>query len=357
MQIFEPFTLSGLELKNKIVMAPMTRSRAINNIPNDLMKEYYSQRADAGLILSEATGVSANGTGYPRIPSAYTPQQIDGWKNIAEGVHAKGGKFFVQLFHTGRVSSALNFPKGGKTVAPSSIPLTSMEMYKDQEGMQPHDVPKEMSLADIKQAQNEFVNAATKLIEAGIDGVEVHSANGYLLDQFLDPGTNQRTDEYGGNFKNRAKFTLETTQKVVDAIGADKVGIRFSPYSVLHGMSGDYPEITEVYTYLAQELSKMGIAYIHIADQRAAMSAPEFATEIWKIIGDNFNGTMLGGGDVWSAEKAEELLKDGYDLVYVGRAFIANPDLIEKFKTGKELSAPDVDKLYTPGPEGYTDWD
>ena len=356
MEVFEPFTLSGLELKNKIVMAPMTRSRAINNIPNGLMKEYYAQRASAGLILSEATSVSPNGTGYPRIPSAYTEQQIEGWKDIAEGVHEKGGKFFVQLFHTGRVSAKLNLPQGGETIAPSPIPLTSMEMYTDQEGMQPHDVPREMTLSDIRQTQEEFVTAATKLIEAGVDGVEIHSANGYLLDQFLDPGTNQRNDEYGGDYKNRAKFTLQTIQKVVDAIGSDKVGIRFSPYGVLHGMTGEYPEITKLYTFLAQELSKIGVAYIHIADQRAAMSAPEFATEIWKAIGDNFNGTMLGGGDVWSADKAEELLKDGYDLVYIGRAFIANPDLIEKLKTGQELSAPDVDKLYSPGPEGYTDW-
>ncbi|WP_108869093.1 alkene reductase [Aquimarina aquimarini] len=356
MKIFEPFTLSGLKLKNKIVMAPMTRSRAIDNIPNDIMKEYYSQRSGAGLIISEATAVSANGTGYPRIPSAYTDIQIEGWKSIAKGVHENQGSIFVQLFHTGRVSASLNLPDGSETIAPSAIPLTSMQMYTDQEGMQPHDVPREMNLTDIQQAQDEFVQAATKLIKAGVDGIEIHSANGYLLDQFLDPGTNQRNDDYGGDYKSRAKFTLETTKKMADAIGASKVGIRFSPYGVFNGMSGDYKEITEAYTYLAQELSKIGIAYIHIADQRAAMSAPEFATQIWKTIGDNFNGTMLGGGDVWSAERAEELLEDGYDLVYIGRAFIANPNLIEKLKNKESLAAPDVEKLYTPGIEGYLDY-
>lgn len=356
MKIFEPYTLSGLKLKNKIVMAPMTRSRAIDNIPNNLMKTYYSLRSGAGLIISEATGVSANGTGYPRIPSAYTDAQIEGWKLTADGIHRNGGSIFVQLFHTGRVSAALNLPSGGETVAPSSIPLTSMEMYTDQEGMQPHDVPREMTLTDIQQAQNEFVEAAAKLINAGVDGIEVHSANGYLLDQFLDPGTNQRTDEYGGDYKSRARFVLETIQKVADTIGSNKVGVRFSPYGVLHGMTGNYDEIIEVYTYLAQELSKIGIAYIHIADQRAAMSAPEFATKIWKTIGDNFNGTMIGGGDVWSAEKAEELLNDGYDLVYIGRAFIANPNLIEKLKNKEDLATPDIDKIYTPGPEGYLDY-
>ncbi len=356
MKTFEPFNLSGQILKNKIVMAPMTRSRAIDNIPNNLMKDYYSQRSGAGLILSEATAVSANGTGYPRIPGAYTDDQIEGWKNVAKGAHNQGGIFYVQLFHTGRVSSSLNLPEGGETIAPSVVPLTEMEMYTDQKGMQPHDVPREMTIGDILQVQDEYVKAAKGLIESGIDGIEIHSANGYLLDQFLDPGTNQRTDEYGGNFKNRAKFTLETTQKVADAIGADKVGIRFSPYGVLHGMTGDYPEITEVYTYLAKELSKMGISYIHIADQRAAMAAPEFATQIWKTIGANFNGVMLGGGDVSTAHRAEELLNDGYDLVYIGRPFIANPNLVEKLRNKEELTTLDPDKFYSPGADGYTDW-
>ena len=356
MKIFEPFTLSGLELKNKIVMAPMTRSRAIGNIPNDLMKEYYSQRSGAGLIISEATAVSANGSGYPRIPGAFADEQIEGWKNVAEGIHSKGGKFFVQLFHTGRVSATLNLPEGGETIAPSIVPLTEMEMYTDQKGMQPHDVPREMTLADIQQVQQEYVEASKKLIQAGIDGIEVHSANGYLLEQFLDPKTNLRTDEYGGDYKSRARFVLETTKKVVDAIGSDKVGIRFSPYGVVNGMSGEYEDIIALYTYLAQELSKMNIAYIHIADQRAAMQAPEFATQIWKTIGENFNGTMLGGGDVSTAEKAEELLNDGYDLVYIGRPFIANPNLVEKLKSGAELTSLDPDKLYSPGPEGYIDW-
>ena len=356
MKIFEPFTLSGLPLKNRIVMAPMTRSRAIGNIPNDLMREYYAQRSSAGLILSEATAVSPNGTGYPRIPAAYTEAQINGWKNVAEGVHAKGGTFFVQLFHTGRVAAALNLPEGGEAIAPSVVPLTEMEMYTDQEGMQPHDVPREMTLADIQQTQQEFVEAAQKLIGAGIDGIELHSANGYLLEQFLDPKTNLRTDAYGGTYQGRARFTLETAEKMANAIGPHRLGIRFSPYGEFNGMSGNYEDIVALYTYLAQELSKLGIAYIHIADQRAAMAAPEFATQIWKTIGQHFKGTMLGGGDVNTAERAEELLGEDYDLVYMGRPFIANPNLVEKLKKGTELASLDPDKLYTPGPEGYTDW-
>ncbi|BDW93716.1 alkene reductase [Flagellimonas marinaquae] len=357
MKVFETFELSGTKLKNRIVMAPMTRSRAIDNIPNDLMKEYYSKRAGAGLILSEATSVSPNGTGYPRIPGAYTEEQINGWKNIARGIHENEGRMFVQLFHTGRVSASLNLPNGGETIAPSVVPLTEMEMYTDQEGMQPHDIPREMTFEDILQVQNEYVTASKKLIEAGIDGIEIHSANGYLLEQFLDPKTNQRNDEYGGNYKNRGRFVLETVQKVVQAIGPDKVGIRFSPYGVVNGMSGEYDDLVSLYTYLAQELSKQNIAYIHIADQRSAMAAPEFATQIWKTIGDNFNGTMIGGGDVDSATKAENLLEDGYDLVYIGRPFIANPNLIDKLKHNEELTPLNPDLLYSPGPEGYIDWE
>lgn len=357
MKVFEATTLSGLKLKNRIVMAPMTRSRAIDNIPNDLMKEYYSQRSGAGLILSEATAVSPNGTGYPRIPGAYTDEQIKGWKNVIEGVHSNGGRFFVQLFHTGRVSSSLNLPEGSKTLAPSIVPLTEMEMYTDQKGMQPHDIPKEMSHDDILQVQEEYVKAAKNLIEAGADGIEIHSANGYLLDQFLDPKTNLRTDRYGGDYKGRSTFTLEITKKVVEAIGADKVGIRFSPYGVVNGMSGDFEDIVELYTHLSKELSKMNIAYIHVADQRAAMEAPEFATRIWKTIGQNFNGALLGGGDVNTAEKAEELLNDGYNLVYIGRPFIANPNLVDKLKNKEELAQLDPDKLYSPGADGYTDWE
>ncbi|MFT0716565.1 alkene reductase [Flagellimonas lutimaris] len=357
MKVFEATTLGGLELKNRIIMAPMTRSRAIDNIPNNLMKEYYSQRSSAGLILSEATAVSPNGTGYPRIPGAYTDEQIAGWKNIAKGIHNKGGKIFVQLFHTGRVSALLNLPKGAETIAPSVVPLREMEMYTDEEGMQPHDIPREMTLDDIEQVQQEYVTASIKLIEAGIDGIEVHAANGYLLEQFLDPKTNLRSDHYGGDYKKRARFVLQTTQKVVQAIGADKTGIRFSPYGVVNGMTGDYADIVELYTYLANELSKLNLAYIHIADQRSAMSAPEFATDIWKTIGDNFIGPMIGGGNVDSAMKAEKLLNDGYDLVYIGRPFIANPNLIEKLKKQKELVPFDPDLLYSPGPRGYTDWE
>lgn len=200
MKTFEKFKLGDIQLNNRIVMAPLTRNRAINNVPNELMRKYYAQRATAGLIISEGTSPSPNGLGYARTPGAYSKVQIEGWKNIAEGVHENGGNIFVQLMHTGRVSSLLNLPKNSQVFAPSSITLEG-EIYTDSKGFQPHDTPQEMTIADIKKVQDDYVNAAKQLIDAGIDGVELHAANGYLLEQFINPKTNVRTDEYGGVIK------------------------------------------------------------------------------------------------------------------------------------------------------------
>ncbi len=356
MKAFESYLLGSVKLNNRIVMAPLTRSRAIDNIPNELMKTYYSQRATAGLIITEGTSPSINGLGYARIPGAYTDSQIEGWKNIAEGVHEKGGKIFVQLMHTGRVSSSFNIPKGGKILAPSAVQLTTNEMYTDQKGFQPHDTPNPMTLEEIKTTQNEFVMASKKLIDSGIDGIELHAANGYLLNQFLNPKTNLRKDDYGGNYKNRARFVLELARSVANEIGADKVGIRFSPYGVFNDMLGDYEELVEAYTYLANELRKLGIAYIHLVDQIDAMGAPEFATDIQKTIKDAFQGSIIVGGGVNTIEQAEDLLNKGYDLVYIGRPYISNPNMVEKLKTKSPLTIPNPDTFYTPGEVGYTDY-
>ncbi len=356
MKTFEPFDLGTIKLKNRIVMAPLTRSRAIDNIPNELMKIYYGQRAGAGLIITEGTSPSINGIGYPRIPGAYSEAQIQGWKTIAEEVHTKNGKIFVQLMHTGRVTASLNLPEGGVPMAPSAVQLGG-EMYTDSKGMQPHDTPKEMSLVDINTAQEEYVFSGKKLIEAGIDGVELHSANGYLLDQFLNPKTNLRNDEYGGDYKNRVRFVIETTKKVTEAIGGDKVGIRFSPYGVFNDLLGEFDDIESMYSYLASELAKLNLAYIHIVDQRVAMGAPEFATDIKKTIKDNFKGVIIVGGDVHIAKQAEDHINEGYDLVYVGRPFISNPNLVEKLQTNKALTPPDFDTFYTPGGDGYIDYE
>jgi N-ethylmaleimide reductase len=354
MSLFKPMTLGGITLKNRIVMAPMTRSRAINNIPNDIMKTYYSQRSGAGLIITEGTSPSINGLGYPRIPAAYTDEQIEGWKSVFEGIHKNNGKVFVQLMHTGRVTAHINLPEGGEVLAPSPVFLEG-EIYSDT-GMQPHNMPREMTLEDIANAQNEFVDASKRLIEAGADGIELHSANGYLLNQFLNPKTNTRTDNYGGSFENRARFVLETASKVATAIGGNKVGIRFSPYSVFNDLQGEYDDLVPMFTYLATELAKLNFIYIHIVDQRVAMSAPEFATDISKTIKEAFKGAIIVGGDVHTTKQGEALLNKGYDLVYIGRPFISNPNLVKKLKANKALTPTDYDKLYTADKAGYIDY-
>ncbi|MEL6560448.1 MAG: alkene reductase [Bacteroidota bacterium] len=354
MKVFESFKLGNLTLKNRIVMAPMTRSRAINNIPNQLMKTYYSQRAGAGLIVTEGTSPSPNGLGYPRIPGAFSDEQFEGWGAVAAGVHEQNGVIFVQLMHTGRVTAKLNLPEGARVIAPSAEHLPG-EMYTDQQGMVGHETPQEMSLQDIEEAQKEYVDSAKGLIKAGIDGVELHSANGYLLDQFLNPSSNKREDSYGGDYQNRARFIIETAQKVADEIGSDKVGIRFSPYGVFNEMAFNFEDQEELFIYLAQELSKIGIAYIHLVDH-TGMGAPEFPKDIKVKIKNAFDGTVIAGGNVQSADDAEKVLDDGLDLAYVGRPFIANPDLIEKFKNNSELVQPNMDTFYTPGEVGYTDY-
>ncbi len=355
MKVFNSYTLGNIELKNKMIMAPLTRCRAIDNVPNDLMATYYAQRAGAGLIISEGTSPSVNGIGYARIPGAYSPAQIAGWKNIADAVHNEDGKIFVQLMHCGRVSASENVPEGGRTIAPSPVQLPG-EMYTDTKGMVAHDTPLEMSLKMIEQAQTEFVSASKNLIKAGIDGVEIHAANGYLLNQFLNPKSNLRDDEYGGDYKSRAKFVLELVKKVANTIGSDKVGIRISPYGVMNDMESDFVDLVDMYNYLAEELKKIGIAYIHIVDHREAMGAPEFKTQIRKTIKHIFKGTVIVGGNVDSKAKAQNLIDSGFDLVYAGRPFISNPDLIDKFKNEKELTLPNADLFYTAGAEGYTDY-
>jgi len=356
MNLFESFPLGTTKLKNRIVMAPMTRSRAINNVPNELMAEYYQQRASAGLIITEGTSPSPNGIGYPRIPGAYSDEQIKGWKKVADAVHAKGGKIFVQLMHTGRITGKVNLPAGGVTLAPSAIQAAG-EIFSDTDGMVAHDTPKAMSLEEIETAQNEYVLSAQRLInEAGIDGIELHAANGYLLNQFMNPQSNQRKDEYGGSMENRARFVVETAQKVAKEIGSDKVGIRFSPYGAYNDMLADYEELEDTFIHLAQEMAKIDLAYIHIVDQRVAFGAPDFITDIKKTIKENFKGIIISGGDVNTTAKAEEIIEDGLDLVYVGRPYISNPNLVENFQNQTELVAYDANTFFSPGAEGYTDY-
>lgn len=356
MSIFKTFQLGDITLKNKIVMAPMTRNHAINNIPNDLMATYYGQRAGAGLIISEGTSPSINGIGYPRIPGAYSPAQIDGWDQIAKTVHDKGGKMFVQLMHCGRVAAEENLPEGGEILAPSAVKAAG-EMYTDSIGMVSHATPKEMITEDIEHAQQEYVDSTEMLVKrANMDGVELHAANGYLMEQFLNPRSNVREDGYGGSFKNRARFVVKTAKKIAKVIGPDRLGIRLSPYGTFNDMEHDYDDLIELYSYIAKEMRRIRLAYIHIVDHRKGMGAPDFKTDIKKTIKLNFGGTIITGGGIHSLEAAEQVLKDGFDLAYIARSYISNPDLVRKFLDRDDIKEPNPDLFYTPGPEGYTDY-
>ena len=352
---FETYQLGSLQLSSRIVMAPMTRSRAINNTPNELMATYYQQRASAGLIITEGTSPSPNGLGYARIPGAFSEEQAAGWKLVTDAVHQAGGKIFLQIMHTGRVSHPLNMAEGTRVLAPSAIGLTSSEMWTDQEGNQAYPVPQEMTAEDIKEAIVEYVNTAKNAIAAGFDGVELHAANGYLLDQFIHPDANQRTDEYGGSVDNRLRFVLEVAQQVVAAIGAERTGIRVSPYGVFNELSATYDGIEETYQKLATGLSELNLVYLHIVDH-SAMGAPEVPASMKALLRENFRNTLILSGGYDLARAEQDLAEGKGDLIAFGRPFIANPDLPRRLQEGSELAQPNYDQFYTPGEVGYTDY-
>lgn len=350
-KLFEPATLGKLTLQNHIVMAPMTRSRAIHqNTTGDLEARYYAQRASAGLIITEGTSPSPNGLGYTRIPGLYSPGQIAGWKQVTDAVHEKEGKIFVQLMHTGRIAHPGNLPDGAEVVGPSAI-VAKGTIWTDARGMQPHATPRALTTEEVKQTIQEYIQAAKNAVEAGFDGVELHGANGYLIEQFLHPAANQRTDEYGGSDENRSRFLLEIAQGAAEAIGADKVGVRLSPY----GVAGDLPNyegIEAFYNYLAGQLHTVGLVYVHLVDH-AGMGAPVVPPSVVNGIRERFGGTLILSGS-YDADRADAVLNSGLaDLVAFGRPFIANPDFVERLKTGAELAQPDPATFYAPGPNGF----
>jgi N-ethylmaleimide reductase len=355
MLLFDQYLLGGAELRNRIVMAPMTRSRAVeNNTPNALMAQYYGQRASAGLIVTEGVSPSPNGLGYARIPGLFNEAQVAGWKLVTDAVHAKGGKIFVQLMHTGRVSHQDNLPAGAQVVGPSSE-VCPGEMWVDKSArMQPHSVPHAVSEAEIKQVVQEYANAAKLAVEAGFDGIELHAANGYLMEQFLNPNVNKRADGYGANIAGRNRFVIEVADACIKAIGGNKVGIRISPQGVFNS-TGDFAELEPQYLTLTRDLSKMGLVYLHLVDH-SAMGAPPVSADLKRKIREAFNGTYIavGGFTAQTAEKALEAKEA--DLIAFGRPFISNPDLVEKLKTGAKLVDPDMSTFYTPGEKGYTDY-
>jgi N-ethylmaleimide reductase len=351
---FTPYSLGNITLANRIVMAPMTRSRAINNVPNQLMASYYEQRATAGLIITEGISPSPNGLGYARIPGLFSKEQVAGWKLITEAVHNKGGKIFAQLMHTGRVGHPLNLPEGAQLVAPSAI-VAKGQMWTDKGGMKNHPVPHAFSATELTNTKNEYIQAARNAIEAGFDGIELHGANGYLLEQFLSPHSNVRTDNYGGSVENRSRFVLEVAKAASEAVGKDKVGIRLSPFGIVNDMP-DYKEVTATYTYLAEELNKIGIAYIHIVDHSSG-GAPEVPLSIKQTIRQKFKNTLILSGGYSLTKAEEDLSSDFADLIAFGKPFISNPDLIDRLQKNLPLNIKlDASTLYSADAKGYTDY-
>ncbi|MDY6946760.1 MAG: alkene reductase, partial [Pseudomonadota bacterium] len=292
--LFAPLQFGPVALKNRVVMSPMTRSRAIGNVPNELMATYYRQRSGAGLIVTEGTSPSPNGLGYARIPGLFNDAQVAGWKTVTDAIHGAGSRVFVQLMHTGRVTHPLNLPKDARVLAPSAIAPPG-EMWTDQNGQQPFPTPEAMTEADIAHAIEEFAASSKHALRAGFDGVELHGANGYLIEQFLNTASNQRTDRWGGSVENRIRFAAAVAQASVEAIGADRVGIRLSPYGVFNGSAPD-AQTDEAYLQLIERLNALGLLYIHIVDH-SSMGAPPVSPALKSKLRAAFKGKyILSGG-------------------------------------------------------------
>ena len=346
--------LGPYTLRNRMVMAPMTRNRAVGDehAPNDLMVTYYKQRASAGLILTEASQVSPQGVGYPNTPGIHSDAQVEGWKRVTEAVHEQGGRIFLQLWHVGRASHSSLQPGGALPVAPSALPIEgSVYTY---EGPKTYETPRALELDEIPGIIAQFEDGARRALEAGFDGVEVHGANGYLLDQFLRDGSNQRTDSYGGAIENRARLLLEVTEAVIRIWGAERVGVRLSPLNPFNSMNDSNPEAT--FAYAAEGLGRLGIAYLHAAVLNGAETPGTRENRMATLLKEKFGGTfMINGG--FTGETGEAVLASGLsDLVSFGALFLANPDLPERLAEGAPLNAPDRATFYGGDHRGFIDY-
>lgn len=352
--LFESFQLGRITLANRTVMAPMTRNRATSdNVPTPHMATYYQQRASAGLIVTEGVSPSPNGVGYPRIPGMYNAAQVQAWKPVTQGVHAAGGRIFVQFMHTGRVGHPDNLPTGARVVGPVAGACPG-QIWTDKAGLQDHGAAHALSTEEIAATVQEYVQAAKNAIDAGFDGIELHAANGYLIEQFLNANVNQRSDAYGGSAAARNRFALEVAKACADAIGADRVGIRISPFGVFNA-TGAFDGVEAQYLELARALAALGLAYLHLVDH-SALGAPPVPAAFKQQLRAAFGGTFIavGGMDGSSAEKTLQA-KEAH-LIAFGRPFISNPDLVQRLKTGVALAAPEQATFYTPGEKGYTDY-
>ncbi|MEL7833405.1 alkene reductase [Fodinibius sp. Rm-B-1B1-1] len=347
------YNLSGLELSNRMVMAPMTRSRAgEGNVPTDLMVKYYRQRTSAGLIISEGTQISEQGIGYPWTPGIHTYEQVEGWKKVTSAVHNEGGKIFAQIWHVGRISHP-HYHDGEPPVAPSAVKPEGQIFTA--EGMKDFVTPRALGTDEIPGIIEDYAQAARNAVKAGFDGVEIHGANGYLIDQFLKDGTNKRNDEYGGSLKNRSRLTLEVTEAVSDAIGNEKTGIRFSPTVRNHGISDSNPK--ETFSYLLEQLNDFNLAYIHLMEPMDDVSdLDNYPEEVTEYFRDIYNGTIITNAG-FDQNSGNKVIENGTaDLVAYGRLFLANPDLPARFSADADLNEPDQRTFYGGDAEGYTDY-
>ncbi len=345
--LFAPYQLGRLELANRFVMAPLTRNRAgAGEAPTELAAAYYGQRATAGLIISEGTQPSAVGQGYPHTPGLHTDEQVAGWRLVADAVHTGGGKIVAQLMHTGRIGHLAI--TGLQPVAPSAIAAAG-EVYTEQ-GMKAFETPRALATDELPGVVAEFVDAAQRAVQAGLDGIELHAANGYLLQQFLSDNSNTRTDSYGGSPENRARFVIEVATAVASAIGADKVGIRISPAGTFNDISETETEAT--YTALLDGLEPLGLLYLHVLEG----SDTDFHVQLRKQWTGSFifNTGFAGPSDLATAQASVD--SGETDLFCIGRGFLANPDLVERLRTGAALNEPDGDTFYAGGAKGYTDY-
>jgi N-ethylmaleimide reductase len=357
--LFTPLRLGALELPHRIIMAPLTRMRAdANGVLGTMNAEYYAQRASAALIVTEATAISVQGRGIPHMPEIHTNAQIEGWRSVVNAVHARGGRIVLQIVHNGRASHSAYMPDGQLPVGPSPIAITS-KAYMPDFSFADYEIPRTLEIKELPEIVCAFRQAALNAMEAGFDGVELHAANGYLLNQFLEDGSNQRSDSYGGSFENRSRLLIEVVDAVKSVIGSERLGVRLSPFGTAGGMSDSDP--VALYSFTILELNKHALAYIHLIESRASgMGRSDvIRTDVLnnaELFSHLFNGSVISAGG-YTPKTASAAIEAGYaGAIAFGRLFISNPDLVERIRTHNALNGYDRTTFYGGGTHGYTDY-